>query len=387
MTDLKHNHKHNPKHNNPLHNGRPLGEFLPNLCNAQSVLLMVLAAELISILLSLNSSMLPIFDWDLLALYSFQIQWICLLSGAIICRLRPWLRRWTPVRAGLAAYGTVLLTTLLLSVVGQIALQLLNPGRLPGTHLFINGWRLLENLITAAILAGIALRYLYLQQALRNQQQAELQARIQALQSRIRPHFLFNSMNSIASLIGSDPDTAERVIEDLAELFRASLAEPALIPLERELTLCRRYLEIEQLRMGKRLTVDWQIATLDPRIKIPSLMLQPLVENAIFHGIEPMPKGGTVTIKISQAKNQLMVAITNPYPLGKKVTTPTGNNSDANEQRHNPNEQRHNRMALDNIRHRLRVHYGDGARLSSSAENGLFTTYIFCPLKFSAPVN
>ncbi len=383
MTDLK----HNPKHNNPLHNGRPLGEFLPNLCNAQSVLLMVLAAELISILLSLNSSMLPIFDWDLLALYSFQIQWICLLSGAIICRLRPWLRRWTPVRAGLAAYGTVLLTTLLLSVVGQIALQLLNPGRLPGTHLFINGWRLLENLITAAILAGIALRYLYLQQALRNQQQAELQARIQALQSRIRPHFLFNSMNSIASLIGSDPDTAERVIEDLAELFRASLAEPALIPLERELTLCRRYLEIEQLRMGKRLTVDWQIATLDPRIKIPSLMLQPLVENAIFHGIEPMPKGGTVTIKISQAKNQLMVAITNPYPLGKKVTTPTGNNSDANEQRHNPNEQRHNRMALDNIRHRLRVHYGDGARLSSSAENGLFTTYIFCPLKFSAPVN
>lgn len=376
MTDPK----HNPTYNHSSHNGRPLGEFLPNLCNPQSVLLMVLAAELIAILLSLNSSMLPIFDWDLLALYSFQIQWICLLSAAIICRLRPWLRRWTPVRAGLAAYGTVLLTTLLLSLLGQLALQLLNPARLPETHLFINGWRLLENLITAAILAGIALRYLYLQQALRNQQQAELQARIQALQSRIRPHFLFNSMNSIASLIGSDPDTAERVIEDLAELFRASLAEPALIPLERELTLCRRYLEIEQLRLGKRLTVDWQIGELDPRLKIPSLMLQPLVENAIFHGIEPMPKGGTVTIKISQAKNQLMVAITNPYPLGKKVTIPTGNTAGANEQRHNPNEQRHNRMALDNIRHRLRVHYGNGARLSSSAEHGLFTTYIFCPL-------
>lgn len=385
MTDPK----HNPQQNNSSASGQRTGEFLPNLCNAQSVLLIVLAAELISILLSLNSSMLPIFDWDLLALYSFQIQWICLLSAAIICRLRPWLRRWTPIRAGLAAYGTVLLTTLAFSLLGQLALQLLNPARLPGTHLFINGWRLLENLITAAILAGIALRYLYLQQALRNQQQSELQARIQALQSRIRPHFLFNSMNSIASLIGSDPDTAERVVEDLAELFRASLAEPALIPLDRELTLCRRYLEIEQLRMGKRLTVDWQIGELDPRIRIPSLMLQPLVENAIFHGIEPMPKGGIITIKISQAKNQLMVSITNPYPLGKngvasrKVATASGAESSLNEQRHNPSEQRHNRMALDNIRHRLRVHYGHGARLSSSAENGLFTTYIFCPLTFA----
>jgi two-component system, LytTR family, sensor histidine kinase AlgZ len=176
-------------------------------------------------------------------------------------------------------------------------------------------------------------------------------------------------MNSIASLIGSDPDMAERVIEDLAELFRASLAEPALIPFEQEMSLCRHYLEIEQLRLGKRLTVDWQIGAMSEDIKIPSLMLQPLVENAIFHGIEPMPKGGTISIKISQAKNQLMIAITNPYPLKKAPvqTQPTS-------------QDRHNRMALDNIRHRLQVYYGNKARLSSSAENGVFTTYIFCPL-------
>jgi two-component system, LytTR family, sensor histidine kinase AlgZ len=226
----------------------------------------------------------------------------------------------------------------------------------------------LSNLLTSAILAGIALRYLYLQQQLRSQQQAELHARIQALQSRIRPHFLFNSMNSIASLIGSDPDLAERVIEDLAELFRASLAEPTLIPIAREVTLCRRYLEIEQLRMGKRLTVDWQVSEFSDAVKIPSLMLQPLVENAIFHGVEPMPQGGTVSIKISQANNQLMIAITNPYPLVKKTPAQT------------PSQDRHNHMALDNIRHRLQVHYGDAARLSSSEEQGVFTTYIFCPL-------
>jgi two-component system, LytTR family, sensor histidine kinase AlgZ len=371
---VKDHQNHNPA------NGRAFGDFLPNLCNAQSVLLLVLAAELIAILLTLNASILPLFNWDLLAIYSSQIQWTSLISAALICRLRPWLRRHSPVQAGLTAYGTVLLITLMLSLLGQLFLQVISPAASLHKGIFINGWSLLENLLIAAILAGIALRYLYLQQQLRNQQQAELQARIQALQSRIRPHFLFNSMNSIASLIGSDPDTAERVIEDLAELFRASLAEPALIPLERELTLCRRYLEIEQLRLGKRLKVDWQIGELSDQIKIPSLMLQPLVENAIFHGIEPIPKGGTVTIKISQSKNQLLIAITNPYLLGRKTSAASGTENNTHEQRHNPNEQRHNRMALDNIRHRLRVHYGNGARLSSSAENGLFTTYIFCPL-------
>lgn len=347
------------------------GDFLPNLCNPQSVLLLVLVAELIALLLTLNASFLPLFSWDSLALYSFQIQWISLISALAICRMRPWLRTWTPVQAGLVSYGVVIITTLVMSVAGQYLLQGFATGMYArGQSFHFDGWQVFNNLITSAILSGITLRYLYLQQQLRNQQQAELHARIQALQSRIRPHFLFNSMNSIASLIGSDPELAERVIEDLAELFRASLAEPTLIPLEREITLCRRYLEIEQLRLGKRLTVDWQIQTQSDEIKIPSLMLQPLVENAIFHGIEPMPKGGTVCIKISQAKNQLMIAITNPYPLIKK-TTP---------QAQTPSQDRHNRMALDNIRHRLQVHYGNTARLSSSEEQGVFTTYIFCPL-------
>lgn len=352
-------------------NKSPNGEFLPNLCNAQSVLLLVLVAELIAVLLTLNASFLPLFSWDRLALYSFQIQWISLISAFVICRLRPWLRRWTPTQAGLASYGTVLLTTLIMSVIGQVLLQAFASGMFVGAQTFrFNGWQVFNNLLASAILSGIILRYLYLQQQLRNQQQAELHARIQALQSRIRPHFLFNSMNSIASLISSDPELAERVIEDLAELFRASLAEPTLIPLDREIILCKRYLEIEQLRLGKRLSVDWQIGVVSEEIKIPSLMLQPLVENAIFHGIEPMPKGGTVCIKISQAKNQLMIAITNPYPLVKKLPL----------QAQTPSQDRHNRMALDNIRHRLQVHYGNAARLSSSEEQGVFTTYIFCPL-------
>ncbi|RYZ99192.1 MAG: transcriptional regulator [Moraxellaceae bacterium] len=340
---------------------------------------MVLAAELIAVLLTLNASTTFHWSWDSLALYSIQIQWISLLSAAIICKLRPWLGLWSPQKAGLISYLVVLVITLILSFIGQLLLQFFTGPQIADSYKFsINVRQLFVNFLTAAILAGISLRYLYLQQQLRNQQQSELQARIQALQSRIRPHFLFNSMNSIASLIGSDPDTAERVIEDLAELFRASLAEPTLIPLERELTLCRRYLEIEQLRLGSRLSLDWQIGPLDEGIKIPSLMLQPLVENAIFHGIEPLPKGGRVLIKISQAKNQLMIAIVNPYPVSKKNVSTNANHENSSE--NGNGEHRHNSMALDNIRHRLRVHYGNAARLSSSEEHGLFTTYIFCPL-------
>ncbi|HWV15519.1 MAG TPA: histidine kinase [Cellvibrio sp.] len=345
------------------------GDFLPNLCHPQAILLLVLATELIAILLSINVSALPQLNWQGLGLYSFQIQWISMISALAICRLRPQLNRWPATRSGLVAYGTVLAITLVFSLLGQVVMQLLIEPSI-ATRFTLDIWQLIGNLITAAILAGIFLRYLYLQQQLRNQQQAELQSRIQALQSRIRPHFLFNSMNSIASLIGSDPERAERVVEDLAELFRASLAEPALIPIANEINLCRRYLEIEQLRLGDRLAVEWQIGELGEKVKIPSLILQPLVENAIFHGIEPLPKGGKVSIKIARVKQQLAITIANPYLLGKK--------SQAEHAREPDN--RHNSMALDNIRRRLRVHYGAAARLSASEEHGLFTTYIFCPL-------
>jgi len=347
----------------------PVSPFLPDLCNSQSVFLLVLVAELLALLLTISaSSGLKFFSWDKLALISVQVQWIVLFSAIALCRLRFWLGRHTQVQAGFASYATVLVITLVLSILGQWIIYGTSGLVFIADHHFeFDYWMLLDNLAIAAILSGILLRYLYLQQQLRNQQQAEMQARIQALQSRIRPHFLFNSMNAIASLISTEPDTAERVVEDLSELFRASLAEPSLIPLERELTLCRHYLEIEQLRLGRRLQVDWQIGSYNNEVKIPSLMLQPLVENAIFHGVEPMPKGGKITIRVSQNDKQLGIVISNPYVLKKNV-------------RNHDHSQRHNRMALDNIRRRLTAHFGSAARLSSSAENGIFTTYIFCPL-------
>lgn len=354
------NHSHSP--------------FLPNMCNAQSVFLLVLVAELLAVLITLGTHSLPAFKWDKFVMVSVQMQWIVICSAITLCRLRHWLGRLDAVHAGCVSYAIVLGMTLLLSIIGQWLLYGFSGLIFMSDHTFqFNGWQLLNNLGIAAIIAGILLRYLYLQQQLRNQQQAEMYARIQALQSRIRPHFLFNSMNSIASLIATAPETAERLVEDLSELFRASLAEPTLIPLERELDLCKHYIDIEQLRLGTRLEVEWHISHYDRQQHIPSLMLQPLLENAIFHGIEPLPQGGKITFKVSQNKNHLSIVISNPYPLLKK-------NMSSDKHPILDQEARHNRMALDNIRHRLTAHYGNRARLSSSAEQGLFTTYIFCPL-------
>jgi two-component system, LytTR family, sensor histidine kinase AlgZ len=131
-------------------------DFLPNLCNPQSVLLLVLVAELIAVLLTLNASFLPTFSWDLLALYSFQIQWISLISAYAICRMRPWLSQWAPMQAGLTAYGTVLITTLIMSILGQLLLQAFGSGiHLNAQSFRLNLWQLCSNLLTSAILSGI----------------------------------------------------------------------------------------------------------------------------------------------------------------------------------------------------------------------------------------
>ena len=353
------------QNNDAAANGSLPNDFLPDLCTTQSIFLLVLVAELLALLMALTSVGLQHLNWDILALISFQVQWIALVSAALLCKLRPYLRRWSPVRAGAISYASVLLVALVLSVLGQWVLGMFEGRVAQGRWLNIDGWLLASNLCAAAILAGIVLRYLYLQQQLRNQQQAELQARIQALQSRIRPHFLFNSMNSIASLIATEPETAERVVEDLSELFRASLAEPTLIPLKRELTLCRHYLEIEKLRLGDRLQVEWQIDNLPEELQIPGLLLQPLLENAVFHGIEPLPKGGRILIEVRIKEKQVVIRIANPVVLAAHHATGTGRQS--------------NRMARQNIRHRLTAHYGPDARLSTMIDSGTFTTLITYP--------
>eukprot|EP01031_Cornospumella_fuschlensis_P016430 gene16430-20080_t len=147
-------------------------------------------------------------------------------------------------------------------------------------------------------MSALLLRYFFLQSQWRRQQQAELRARIESLQARIRPHFLFNSLNSIASLVVIDPYKAEQAVLDLSDLFRASLAKPGtLVSWAEELELSKRYLSIEQYRLGERLQLDWQVDDVPDDLPIPQLTLQPLLENALIYGIQPRIEGGLVRVE------------------------------------------------------------------------------------------
>jgi len=337
-------------------------EFLPDMCTLRAVFFLVLLSELLALVLVLADGGLMRFSWEDLGLRSILIQWISLLSAALLCRMRPWLSRQYAWRAGVVCYLLVLVITAFCTALG---LFLINSD--------INGTGLLSNLLLSAIIAGIILRYLYLQQQLHNQQQAELRARIQALQSRIQPHFLFNSMNSIASLIAVDPDTAERMVEDLSCLFRASLAEPGLVSLSDELELCQQYASIEQMRLGDRLHLSWrlddQVAARQTVYRIPSLLLQPLIENAIVHGIQPAASGGEVIVDLRVIKGGLRLRVENPYQALEQNAPST----------------RGNRLALDNIAHRLQAHFGPQAYISAGKVADRFITEMFYPLPAELP--
>lgn len=328
-------------------------EFLPNLCSVYGVFALVLVAELLSLALVLADGGLRDFAWYKLGVTSLLIEWIVLCSAACLCSLRLWFNRRTPLTAGCVSYLVVLAITALFSVLGQFVERQVYQ---------IDGLQLLSHLLIAAVFGGVALRYLFLQQQLQNQQQAELRARVQALQSRIRPHFLFNSMNSIASLIESEPVLAERMVEDLSGLFRASLSEPGLIPLERELDLCRRFVRIEQLRLGDRLRFRWQLPEQLPAgAQIPSLLLQPLVENAVYHGVQPLPEGGEVEVALTLEGGDCIIRVTNPSSAVSEARSGHG-------------------LALNNIRHRLAAYYGPRGALLLTPGEKVFTAVVRFPL-------
>lgn len=333
--------------------------FLPDLCQAQSILFLVLVSELLAFVQVLFSSNLFDFDWVALGLASLFIQWVVLVSAALLCNIRPWLMGMSVPKATTVAYGLILLLTLLFS----LGAEMVREGMGWVTE---SGWeRIVRNLLIALIMTGMAFRYFFLSHQLRSREQAELASRIQSLQSRIRPHFLFNSMNIIASLISIDPDLAEEVVEDLSSLFRASLNDSTSEPvtLAQELELCEKYVHIESLRLDDRLKVQWDVNVDTEAIRIPLLTLQPLLENSIYHGIQPLPKGGTITVSVEQAERKVQIEIANPIS-----DTPY-------------EHEQGNRMAIDNIRNRMEALYGPEALLTTEVSAGFFTARLIYPIK------
>ncbi|MFC6981431.1 sensor histidine kinase [Microbulbifer taiwanensis] len=224
-------------------------------------------------------------------------------------------------------------------------------------------WRFLGDSLLGAICAGVVLRYAYVQQQLHNQQQAELGARIDALQSRIRPHFLFNSMNSLASLIAIDPERAERLVEDLSALFRASLADSGMVPLGQELALAKRYLQIEELRLGERLRTRWDIAAGLEQLEVPSMLLQPLLENAVLHGVARLREGGEIALHLAIGVDCLELTIDNPVPAGDSEARRDSNG-----------------IAMENICQRLAAHFGNRFTFAAGRDGDRYRVQLRLPV-------
>ena len=288
----------------------PASSFLPDFCANRIIFVMVLLAELFALVLALWEIDRPGEFWNRLAIISLFVQWVTLGSAAALCLAKRRFNRLGSTAAALAVLGLTLLITALFSLAGWWILE-------PSLDLLENLAPLVpllvRNLAIAAIVTLIALRYFYVQHHWKRNVEAEARARLQALQARIHPHFLFNTLNTIASLIHGRPDQAEQAVLDLADMLRSALAYRERITLEAELELTRRYLAIESLRLGERLRVDWQLdEDLPLDLPTPALLLQPLVENAVHHGIQRLPEGGTLTIRIERQPQALRVTVANP---------------------------------------------------------------------------
>ena len=265
--------------------------FIPNFCDVNFILRLLVVTELMAIVLSLNSSPLNEQLWDKLSITSLFMLWIALTSAALLCALGSLLKRLSNIAVSIVSYLLVLLVTLGFSMITTHYAAEFNL-----TQFYNPDWHyefILKNLAISSIVIAVLLRYFFVQHHWKMNQLSEARTRLKALEARIRPHFLFNSMNTIASLIHDQPDTAEATIINLADLFRISLKENSEHKLSDEIKLVRSYLAIEQLRLGPRLRPEWAIERFDKDIQLPALCIQPLVENAVYHGVEPLPEGET----------------------------------------------------------------------------------------------
>ena len=315
--------------------------YLPDFCAAATVLIVVLIAELVAILLSLAAHDSPGPFLARLAKNSLFILWLALLASAVMCLFRGQLESAGKTRAFVLSFLVLELLCLVLAELSyHLAWWFPDFIEVTDTHVQF----LMRTFAISSILIALAMRYLYVSSEWRRSIVLEAQARISALQALIRPHFLFNSMNTIASLTRSDPKQAEEAVEDLSDLLRANLgASGDRSTLKQELEVAAIYQRIEKLRLGERMRVRWDVADLPMRAKIPSLTIQPLLENAIYHGIELLPEGGEVVVAGRRDGDDIEITMSNPVASGESRAIGG------------------NKMALANIRQRFELAYGNRA--------------------------
>jgi two-component system sensor histidine kinase AlgZ len=338
---------------------RQRADWLPDFCSASTVVAMWIMASAVLLVVHLapaDSGQGTLRGLSVGMLFLFSVTTLGVLT---LCALRPHLVTLPDHTVVIATYAVVLSVT----AGGSLASHWIDHALALGATVDkVRGAEfVLRNMLLVAIVWGVALRHFYVRGQWREQVRAHAAAQVDALQARIRPHFLFNSMNTIASLVHQRPADAEKAVEDLSELFRAALKAGNDSTLEMELALVRRYLDIEKLRLGRRLEWVEDTKSAPLSLSMPALLLQPLVENAILHGIQQLESGGRITLMAETEGAFVTISVHNPCPA-----EPSRNHQGAG-------------MALDNIRQRVLHHYGDLARVEVQQLNEQFTVRLVLP--------
>ncbi|MEX2495154.1 MAG: histidine kinase [Woeseia sp.] len=340
--------------------------YLPDFCSAGTILVVVLVAALIAIVLTLAGNPASGTFLVQLAERSLFVLWLALLSAAVLCRIRGWVEAFGSTRAFVISFLLLEVLCLLLAEAAWQITGRFSQAIIADSHTgFL--WR---TFAISSIVIALAMRYLYISSEWRRSIVLEAQARVSALQALIRPHFLFNSMNTIAALTRSDPRRAEEAVEDLSDLLRVNLGGPRdRATLKDELEIAAIYQRIEKLRLGDRLKVRWNVADLPMNALMPNLTIQPLIENAIYHGVETVADGGEVVVTGRQLGDRLTIEIRNPVTRGAKRL------------------REGNRMALSNISQRFELAYGARAAVDVEEREDSFTIRLEFPFEADRPAD
>ena len=337
--------------------------WFPDLCRLPRMAALLGLAELVVVVLALAPD--DAGGWDLARfLYASGFAlWMAMAVAVLLCKLRRPLSRLPPRPGAVVAVLVATATVLLGASVVHGLYSALGAGPL-GLEL----WRFSGgSAAVTALIVALALRHFYVSDRWAAQTEANARAEVDALQARIRPHFLFNSMNLIAGLLRRDPVLAERAVLDLSDLFRAALgAGEGESTLAAECELAAQYLSIEQLRLGDRLRVEWERREPLPwQLPLPRLVLQPLVENAVLHGISRLPEGGKVSIRLWRQGDCLHLRVANPAPGPGAAASPL---------------QRGAGHAQRSIAHRLAWRFGPQARVTAGWSDGYYACEVMLPL-------
>ncbi len=328
--------------------------IIPDTCNLGIVLRVLVPLNLLGMLAAVATAIGPLDAVHRFLALAAILEPVALGSLLALCTARK-------VVNGLAievqwgvAVGVPAVLALLVSLVVQRFAE-------PGLAASGVAWWVGVRTLVAGVVAGGFVEYFRLRARAYSPSFSE--ARLQALQARIRPHFLFNSLNAVLGLMRSDPRRAEATLENLADLFRVFMRDAReLVPLDDEVVTCKEYLAIEQIRLGERLKVVWQLDQMPGDALLPSLLLQPLIENAVHHGIEPSSETGTIEIVVTRPGERVRVEIVNPV-----TSTPPVRSG--------------NQMALSNVRERLMLLYDMEAELRTGVEDGRFRLLLEFPYR------